>query len=448
MPAVTAVSLLPIIVPPEVTRHLKDVSDSHVERSQAVAPCLATALAEDRPMLAPATVTLVDPVLATLLRCAALTCPSTEYKTLVLATRCIAEIDARRLPSADALARHRVDESDSQLVRSHAVVPNWPYPLCDASAIPAPCTVRLTAPVETTLVRLTVHTAVGPTEVLSVTLPTQPPTVMDIRRLPSPTRPDKHISHVSDSHLVASHPVGPTLAVTVCIQSPPLDPCKLTLVDPVDAKFMLCSTLSAPSATEYTTVKLPGLTPADTARRLLPIDPLPIWHRTDVSDSHEVPSHVECPPRPAPLLYASPNPLPRIVTLLAPVPAALARLNPLPTPNTNENPAVVLAVSPPVVTNTRRLPTAPCPVWHRTDVSASHVVCSQPVALAIPAVVDDLRPMLAPCSVMLADPVAAALASSSTLNASDTAEYTIVMLPMCTPEDMDTLPLPITPCPV
>ena len=69
----------------------------------------------------------------------------------------------------------------------------------------------------------------------------------------------------------------------------------------------------------------------------------------------------------------------------------------------------------PLVTMTRRLPPNPCPDWHRTDVSASHVVRSQPVRLIIADKVCVPDPMLAPCNVMLAEPLAAPFVLLSTL---------------------------------
>jgi hypothetical protein len=61
----------------------------------------------------------------------------------------------------------------------------------------------------------------------------------------------------------------------------------------------------------------------------------------------------------------------------------------------------------PLVIATRTLPLRPCPDWHRTDVSASHVVRSQPVWPTIADEVCFTDPRLAPCIVMLAEPLTA-----------------------------------------
>jgi hypothetical protein len=63
----------------------------------------------------------------------------------------------------------------------------------------------------------------------------------------------------------------------------------------------------------------------------------------------------------------------------------------------------------------RRLPLKPCPDWHLTDVSASHVVRSHPEWLIITDEVCDPDPMLAPCIVMLAEPLAAPFVLRKTL---------------------------------
>jgi hypothetical protein len=71
------------------------------------------------------------------------------------------------------------------------------------------------------------------------------------------------------------------------------------------------------------------------------------------------------------------------------------------------NPRERLPTRKPLVIDIRTLPLKPCPDWHRKDVSASHVVRSQPVW---PTITDDVCvpvPRLAPCIVMLVEPLAA-----------------------------------------
>ena len=61
----------------------------------------------------------------------------------------------------------------------------------------------------------------------------------------------------------------------------------------------------------------------------------------------------------------------------------------------------------PAVSIARWLPASPRPVWQRTDVSDSHVDRSHAVRESLAADVYVASPMLPPCMVTLAEPVAA-----------------------------------------
>ena len=67
------------------------------------------------------------------------------------------------------------------------------------------------------------------------------------------------------------------------------------------------------------------------------------------------------------------------VTLADPVAAPFPFRITLIVPASSDTPWLKLPYLPPVVSVTRRLPCTPCPVWHRIDVSASHVVRSHAV---------------------------------------------------------------------
>ena len=79
------------------------------------------------------------------------------------------------------------------------------------------------------------------------------------------------------------------------------------------------------------------------------------------------------------------------------------------------NPCERLPTRSPLVIDIRTLPLKPCPDWHRKDVSASHVVRSQPVWPTITVDVCVPVPRLAPCIVMLAEPLAAPFVLRKTL---------------------------------
>ena len=76
----------------------------------------------------------------------------------------------------------------------------------------------------------------------------------------------------------------------------------------------------------------------------------------------------------------------------------------------------------PAVITTRRVPRAPCPTMHRTDVSDSHSVPSHPVCPSRAIAVYATSPRLAPCTVTDADPVPARLYPRLTLTAPTSTE--------------------------
>ena len=96
----------------------------------------------------------------------------------------------------------------------------------------------------------------------------------------------------------------------------------------------------------------------------------------------------------------------------------------------------------PLVTDIRTLPLKPCPAWHRIDVSASHVVRSQPVW---PTITDEVcvpAPRLAPCIVMLADPLAAPFVLLRTLPIAKSTLCALLTLPTRPPVVSSTRTLP------
>jgi hypothetical protein len=106
---------------------------------------------------------------------------------------------------------------------------------------------------------------------------------------------------------------------------------------------------------------------------------------------------------------------PCTVTLADPVAATFALRNTLSMPASNDRPWLTLPYLAPALIPTSRLPIAPCPTWHRTDVSASHVVRSHPVRPTLVAAVYVVSPRPDPCTVTLQDPVDARLLRLDTL---------------------------------
>ena len=102
--------------------HRSDVSDCHAVRSHAVIPDLMETVCDASPRLAPCMVTLEDPVEAAFLLRATLTpAPSNEKPSETLPTFNAALRSVFRLPKTPCPDWHRIDVSDSHVVRSHDV---------------------------------------------------------------------------------------------------------------------------------------------------------------------------------------------------------------------------------------------------------------------------------------------------------------------------------------
>ena len=162
--------------------------------------------------------------------------------------------------------------------------------------------------------------------------------------------------------------------------------------------------------------------PRDIVILLLPITPCELWQRTDVSDSHVDRSHRVCPTPPYAVYVARPMLAPCTVTLVDPVAALLALRMTLSMPTSKDSPALTLPYLTPALIPTCRLPITPCPIWHRMDVSASHVVRSHAVLPTLVEAVYVVSPRPDPCTVTLDDPVAARLLRLDTLTMLSSAE--------------------------
>ena len=187
-------------------------------------------------------------------------------------------------------------------------------------------------------------------------VPDRSPAVIVTRRLPEADRPTRHRTDVSDSHSVPSHPVCPDRTIAVIPTSPRLDPCTVTDADPVPALLSRRIVLMDPTSTEYASDMLPDRSPAVIVTRRVPRPPCPARHRTDVSDSHSVPSHPVCPDRTIAVTAVSPTPAPCTVTDADPVPARLYPSITLITPASIDITAVPLPDRSPAVIVTRRVP--------------------------------------------------------------------------------------------
>ena len=189
---------------------------------------------------------------------------------------------------------------------------------------------------------------------------------------------------MSDSHVVASHPVTPALTAPLSRHRPSPTPSTVILADPVPAALRVCTTLIDALSTDTPPDKLPTRRPALTIARTLPPAIAPTRHRADVSDAHPVCSHPVCPALTDPVHAPAPMLAPCTVTLLVPVEIALpaATLSP---PTSADIAADPLPTLLPTLIDTRTLP--PCaldPTRHTADVSDAQPVASVMLCPSLP----------------------------------------------------------------
>ena len=160
------------------------------------------------PTFAPCTVTDDDPFPTTLiLRIELRITRSSENPELEVPNCHPMLITICRDPSAPCVKLHRTDVSDSQTVASHPECPPRARPVLLTSPMLAPCTVTETEPVAKPFCRRITLNAPTSTDHPCVLLPPCVPDVNTTRRVPRAPCVTLHLTDVSDSQSVASHPV-------------------------------------------------------------------------------------------------------------------------------------------------------------------------------------------------------------------------------------------------
>ncbi len=162
---------------------------------------------------------------------------STDHPCVLLPPRSPTVITTRRVPRTPCVKLHRTDVSDSQSVASHPVCPSRARPVLLTSPMLAPCTVIDAEPVPARFCRRITLNAPTSTDHPCVLLPPRSPTVITIRRVPQAPCVTLHLTDVSDSHTVASHPVCSPRARPVCGRNPMPAPCTVTDASPDPAPF-------------------------------------------------------------------------------------------------------------------------------------------------------------------------------------------------------------------
>ena len=225
--------------------------------------------------------------------------------------------------------------------------------------------------------------------------------------------PILHRVDVSDSHSLISHALPPTLPIHDPAARPIPVPATVMLADPVAARFVLRTELDPPLSADTALVPLPCRSPAVIRTALVPPSPCPIWHRTDVSDSHPLLSHALPPIRPDADGPASPMLDPATVTLIEPVAARFDVRRELAAPSSADSASVALPCRRPAVRVAARVPASLCPTWHSTDVSDAHPLASHELRDIRDPAEAEASPKLDPTRVTPDDPVAAWLLLTS-----------------------------------
>ena len=149
---------------------------------------------------------------------------------------------------------------------------------------------------------------------------------------------------------------------------------------------------------------VPAPSPVVITKRRLPRIPCPIMHFVLVSDPHSVDSVPVKPRRARTDCIMIPIPVPCNVTRVDLVLTRLVCLAPLSCTKSRDQTWVKLAARfPDVIINCRDPPREPRPTRHRTHVSDSHSVASQPVSPLTILSVRITTPMLPPRTVMDAE---------------------------------------------
>lgn len=138
---------------------------------------------------------------------------------------------------------------------------------------------------------------------------------------------------------------------------------------------------------------------------------------------------------------------PCIVSDMDPVPSMLLRRITLSPGKSTDQPWLRLPPRSPAVTTTRRVPLAPCPIRHRTDVSDSHSVDSTPLrpTRALPVYITVPKPF--PNTVIDDAPVPARLPLRISLIPEPSIDHTWLTLPAMLPAVITTRRVPRAPCP-
>lgn len=170
-----------------------------------------------------------------------------------------------------------------------------------------------------------------------------------------------------------------------------------------------------------------------------------ILHRSDVADSHAVPSH-NVPTITPTLIPDRPKLLPLIVTLTDPLTPRFRRRSTLVRPAHTENARVMLPSCSPTLIVARAELIPPLPLRQTMEVSDCHIDISLPLPPIRSARLVAATPRPDPRIVTLLDPVAATLDRNIRLTLATSCDIAFEALPTPLPTVVQTRNEPRTPC--
>lgn len=246
---------------------------------------------------------------------------SKETPRLTLPDRAPVDTTSRRLVVTPLDIRHVRLVSEPHLDCSQLECPIRTAPELSAARKLPPCNVTKVEPVARPFVRLTTLKADLSALIARDMLPTRDTTVAATIRELRPSWLIWHTRLVSDCHALPSHAVAPTRTDPEYPTTPTLEPCSVTLIDPVVAPFAFDTRLTRSRSPDTPREKLPLSIPLVTKSRCDRADTRLTLHCTLLSDIQSVPTLAVCPTRSHPDVAASPAFDPCNVILAEPVTA-------------------------------------------------------------------------------------------------------------------------------
>jgi len=262
-----------------------------------------------------------------------------------------------------------------------------------------------------------------------VTLPDPSPAVTTARFDPCTLCPSLHLTDVSETQSVASHPVCPCRARNVYAILPMLAPCNVTEANLVACRLTACMTLKPGTSVDHACVTLPDRSADVTTARLDPRTLCASLQLTDVSETQSVASHPVCPCRARNVYAILPMLASCTVTKINPVACRLTTCMTLKPGTSVDHACVTLPDRSTAVTTTCLDPCTPYLSLQLTDVSETQSVASHPVCPCRARPVYAILPMLAPCTVTEANAVACRLTACMTLKPGTSVDHACVTLP-------------------